>query len=249
MTSSLLIPRKSFPRKSSPPSESLGSRAATESLDWRHPIVVTFSVGAALVGGDEIAMLQRAHSLIVSNIKPVYALDDLQPVSRTIALGRGSCSQRFGILEAVARSAGIETRTRGLLVQGRFWHQRFPWARWAIPDIVVLPWPEFFIDGAWKSTSDLFSRNQNFDSGRGFENCGRETLFDAVSQMPFSWSKADRLPVNEGRELNHFSNFVVRQLGTFESREDLFASAGHTLSPLAQSCLNPVFSRWSPGQD
>ncbi|SEK66054.1 hypothetical protein [Nonomuraea pusilla] len=68
-------------------------------------------------------------------------MNERQPASRTLALGRGSCSQRLAVLEAVARACGVATRVRGLLVDGRFWHPRFPLLRPLVPGRVVLAWP------------------------------------------------------------------------------------------------------------
>ena len=86
-------------------------------------------------------LLAAAHAVISRGVIPVYALDDAQPVSQTLTRGRGSCSQRFAVLEAVARAAGVPTRVRGLLVDGRFWYPRFPRLRALVPDQVVLAWP------------------------------------------------------------------------------------------------------------
>ncbi|MFC7640555.1 transglutaminase domain-containing protein [Streptosporangium lutulentum] len=101
-------------------------------------------------------LLIAAHRLVAARVRPVYGMDDRQPVSVTLALGRGSCSQRMAVLEAVARACGIATRVRGLLVDGRFWYPRFPRMGALIPHRVVLAWPEFRFDGRWVSVSGLY---------------------------------------------------------------------------------------------
>jgi hypothetical protein len=62
-----------------------------------------------------------AHQLVAMSVRPVYSVNDKQPISRTLRRGRGSCSQRLALLEGVARSQGIPRRVRGLVVDGRFW--------------------------------------------------------------------------------------------------------------------------------
>ncbi|MFE4502287.1 transglutaminase domain-containing protein [Rhodococcus sp. NPDC056743] len=51
----------------------------------------------------------------------MYGLDDTQPASTTLRRGRGSCSQRLAVLEALARRRGIATRVEGLILRGEFW--------------------------------------------------------------------------------------------------------------------------------
>jgi Transglutaminase-like superfamily len=128
--------------------EANGGIEPTAILNWRSPEVaaLTGELGSA---GDGRDLLQRAHGVIAARVRPVYAVDDAQPVSRTLSRGRGSCSQRLAVLEAVARSSGIATRSRGLLVDGRFWYPRFRRLRFAVPDAVLLAWPEFFLGEVW----------------------------------------------------------------------------------------------------
>ncbi|SDI86810.1 transglutaminase-like domain-containing protein [Nonomuraea jiangxiensis] len=104
--------------------------------------------------GADRAFLITAHQLVAARVRPVYAMDERQPVSTTLGLGRGSCSQRLALLEAVARGSGIATRVRGLLIDGRFWHPRFPRLRALIPRQVVLAWPEFLLAGRWVAVSE-----------------------------------------------------------------------------------------------
>lgn len=103
----------------------LGSTRPTATLDWEHP-----AVGALVEriprSGDARESLRVAHGIIAREVRPVYSVDDLRRASRTLKLGRGSCSQRMAVLEAVARAVGVPTRVRGLLVDGRFWYPRFP---------------------------------------------------------------------------------------------------------------------------
>jgi hypothetical protein len=73
--------------------------------------------------------LRAAHSAVSEHVKPVYTIREFQPSSRTLALGRGSCSQRLACLEALARLRGIGTRVRALWLAGTFWNRRFPLTR------------------------------------------------------------------------------------------------------------------------
>lgn len=132
---------------------------STAILDWQSPEVASLLADARVGAGEPHGcrqLLQRTHRLVAARVRPVYALDDSQPVSRTLARRSGSCSQRLAVLEAVARAAGVPTRCRGLLVDGRFWHPRFRLVRFAVPDAVLLAWPEFRLHGEWLSVSDLF---------------------------------------------------------------------------------------------
>ncbi|MGH3988157.1 MAG: transglutaminase-like domain-containing protein [Pseudonocardiaceae bacterium] len=207
-----------------------GGLAPTRILDWQHPRV------AGLVA--EIAtrrptsdrqLLQLAHELIADRIRSVYALNDAQPVSRTLARGRGSCSQRLAVLEAVARASGVPTRVRGLLLDGRFWYPRFPRLRHLVPDRVVLAWPEFALDGGWVPASELFGSLADLSDRQqeGFTNSDGETLFEALTRTAIDWDGATSAPGScSGCDL---SAWVVADLGRFEDRAALFNAHGQTL--------------------
>ncbi|WP_214325968.1 transglutaminase-like domain-containing protein [Nonomuraea sediminis] len=167
-------------------------------------------------------LLITAHQLIAARVRPVYAMNERQPVSRTLLLGRGSCSQRMALLEAVARACGIATRVRGLLIDGRFWHPRFPRLRRLIPRKVVLAWPEFLLDGRWTPVSELYGNLDTLREGGRFTNTGGETLFDAVARTAVDWDGATCSSCD-------LSRHVLADLGYFDSRDALFRTHGQTL--------------------
>ncbi len=228
-------------------SSGTGSLTATRTVDWHSPAVQALLTDArrACPNADDRQLLWSAHDLIAARVRPVYSLDDAQPASRTLRNGRGSCSQRLAVLEAVARAAGIPTRTRGLLIDGRFWYPRFPRLRFAVPEAVLLAWPEFYLDGQWVDASDLFGPVGSASQGRGFSNAGRETLFDALARTAVDWdgttSTGDRCSACD------LSGTVRRDLGRFDSRDDLFARHGQTLCLPARILGGPVLGRWSAG--
>ncbi|MEV4111642.1 transglutaminase domain-containing protein [Nonomuraea sp. NPDC049695] len=170
----------------------------------------------------ERAFLIKAHQLIAARVRPVYAMNERQPVSTTLRLGRGSCSQRLALLEAVARSHGITTRVRGLLLDGRFWHSRFPRLRALIPRRVVLAWPEFFFDNQWVAVSELYGDLGTLRAGGRFTNTGGETLFDAIARTAVDWDGSTCSSCD-------LSGQVLADLGYFDSRDDLFRRHGQTL--------------------
>ncbi|MFC7030815.1 transglutaminase domain-containing protein [Nonomuraea rubra] len=200
-----------------------GGSAATPILDWRHPRVQALLTELRnLAPGTERAFLIAAHRLIAARVRPVYAMNDQQPVSTTLRLGRGSCSQRLALLEAVARGRGISTRVRGLLLDGRFWRPRFPRLRVLIPRQVVLAWPEFLLDGRWVAVSELYGELNALRAGGRFTNTGRETLFDAIARTAVDWDGATCSSCD-------LSGQVRADLGYFDSRDDLFEQHGQTL--------------------
>ncbi|MEV8590046.1 transglutaminase domain-containing protein [Streptomyces sp. NPDC051180] len=139
-----------------------GSVRPTAILDLDHPRVAAFVARVRREADERGAVTDRdrlriAHGMIVTSVRPVYSVEDRRRVSRTLRLGRGSCSQRMAVLEAVARSLAVETRVRGLLVDGAFWYPRFPRLRPFVPAEVLLAWPEFRLDGAWVPIAELFA--------------------------------------------------------------------------------------------
>lgn len=222
-----------LPREPDPAREAVGSREPTAVLD--HVSAAVRDLAARTRGPGDRQRLRSAHGLVSAAVRPVYALDELQPASVTLRRGRGSCSQRMAVLEATARSLDIATRCRGLLVDGRFWYPRFPRLHRFVPDVVVLAWPEFRVEDAWVAASHLFTT-----PGAGipaFTNRDEETLFDALVRGAVSLEDCS------GTDLR-----VVADLGRFDSRDELFATHGQTLCPLVRRVVDPVTSRSPAGQ-
>lgn len=216
----------------------------TPILDWRHPAVRDLASRLGSAPEDPRGYLLRAHAEIATSLRPVYGVRERQPVSRTLARGRGSCSQRLAVLEAVARAGGIPTRVEGLLVDGRFWHARAGRARHLVPDQVVLAWPEFRFGEQWVSVSELHGGLEELAAGagdRGFSNAEAETLFEAVGRTAVDWHGrvCDRAP---GCDL---SGAVRCSLGHFPSRDALFALHGETICAPVRPLADAVLSRWS----
>ncbi|MFB7513806.1 transglutaminase domain-containing protein [Streptomyces sp. NPDC056144] len=252
MTSRMLMPIRADRKRPEPSregAEAVGSTGATPILDLGHPrvraLVARVEREAAARGatGDR-DRLRTAHSLLVAAVRPVYSVEDLHPVSRTLRLGRGSCSQRMAALEAVARSLGVPTRVRGLLVDGVFWYPRFPRLRAFVPDEVLLAWPEFLLDGAWTPIAELFDGLPAPAHGGGFTNSGAETLFEAVARTSVDW---DAPAACDGAATCDLSAHLRTDLGRFDSRDELFARHGQTMCRLARTVAEPVLGRWSAG--
>ncbi|MHC3392185.1 transglutaminase domain-containing protein [Streptomyces lavendulocolor] len=226
-----------------------GSAAATRILDLHAAGIqrlLADARGAAPDGGGQRALVLAAHRLISERVRPVYAMNDAQAASRTLAKGRGSCSQRLAVLEAVARAAGVRTRVRGLLVDGSFWYPRFPRLRPLVPDAVVLAWPEFRVDGGWVNVSELYAPLGVLGARdpRGFTNTGSQTLFEALSSTAVDWDGSmcgtDSCPSYD------LSAMVRRDLGRFSSRDELFAAHGQTLCLPARVAGGTVLGRMTP---
>lgn len=220
------------------PTASSGGTASTAILDWLSPAVL--ALAAECAGVDDRAVLQAAHTLIRSRVRPVYSLAERRPASRTLAHGRGSCSQRLALLEAVARARGIATRTRGLLVHGDFWRPRFGLLSPLLPERILLAWPQFRIDGVWVDASDLFAPESD---PRPFTNRGGETLFDAIGRGAARWTPQAADCACDGGALPE----PPRDLGLFASRDELFHRYGQNLPCLVRAFVEPVFGRWSAG--
>jgi transglutaminase-like putative cysteine protease len=238
-----------------PPAEAAGSTAPTRILDWEHPRVAELirSIGnghAADLPDGRLDILRRAHGRIAATVRPVYSVQDERPVSDVLRRGRGSCSQRLAVLEAVARASGVATRVRGLLVDGAFWHPRFPHLRRLVPAQVLLAWPEFHLHRSttsWLPASELFGDLAELSGRRasGFTNAGAETLFEALSRTAVDWDGATACAADAVS--CDLSAHVLADLGHFDSRDDLFAHHGQTLCGPARWMAEPVLGRRSAG--
>ncbi|MFL5791410.1 MAG: transglutaminase domain-containing protein [Actinomycetota bacterium] len=208
--------------------------AATRILDHEHPEIRRF-VASLPSASTQADLLREAHGTIAGVIRPVYSVDERRPASQTLARRAGSCSQRFAVLEAVARASGIPTRVRAMRVRGSFWYPRFRLLRPLIPRTVVLVWPAFFVDDDWVDISDLFPTAA---TDIGFTNDG-ETLFDAVRSVPIDWDGTRGVPACD------LSGAVGEDLGVFACRDDVFAV--HMTSPAWLLALaDPILRHRTP---
>ncbi|PJI93973.1 transglutaminase-like domain-containing protein [Luteimicrobium subarcticum] len=239
MTCLLLTPW--WRRRTPGAASSDGSVRATRTLDHGSDEVTALVARArAAAGSPEPVMLLRvAHEIVGREVRPVYGVDERRPASRTLRDGRGSCSQRLAVLEAVARATGVPTRARGLLVDGRFWYPRFPRLVRAVPRHVVLAWPELYLDGRWLPVDEVLGADAGV--AEPFTNDGPETLFDAVARTRVAWDAPTCL---DGA--CDLTEHVVRELGRYMSRDELFARHGQTLCWVARRLGDPVLRRWSP---
>jgi transglutaminase-like putative cysteine protease len=170
--------------------------------------------------------IQKAHLLLVSALRPVYSVNELQPVSKTLAQKRGSCSQRMACLEAVARAVGVPTRVRAIFVSGKFWYPRFRFLRIFIPQRILLVWPQFFFEGSWLDFDELHAAIAQLaaTATHGFAN-DAESLFEAVQNTPvdFLGKTCGTACAKPNLDL---SRFVLEQKGFFNTRDEAFERLG-----------------------
>ncbi|MDX3641610.1 transglutaminase domain-containing protein [Streptomyces sp. MB09-02B] len=250
MTSRLLMSYNAQAKRAgvpaSEPERVAGSTRATAILDHDDPRVGALARRVESEATPRDA-LRTAHRIIARHVRPVYSVEDGRRVSRTLRLGRGSCSQRMAALEAVARAVRVRTRVRGLLVDGTYWYPRFPRLKPFVPEQVLLAWPEFRISGAWVPIGELFespaSDGTSTSTSDGFTNKGGETLFDAIARTGVRWDACG----TASAAACDLSAQVVADLGHFDDRDELFARHGQTLCRTARTLGEPVLGRWSAG--
>ncbi len=206
---------------------------ATPILDYGDPVLRQFADSIKVEDDSSLSFLRAAHSAVSTHVIPIYTIREFQPSSRTLILGRGSCSQRLACLEALARRHGIATRVRALWVSGRFWNKRFPLTRMFIPSRILLAWPQFCVDGGWAGVEEIFGRLEDLsEHSAGFAN-DAETLFEAVRLTAVDFEGKTRL-CSSSCDL---SGFIKGTGGVFETRDDLF----HTLGALESTWRGKTF--------
>jgi hypothetical protein len=180
----------------------------------------------------QVGFLRKAHLHLVQNLRPVYSVNELQPASSTLQRGRGSCSQRTAVLEAIARVEGIPTRVHAFAMKGSFWYPRFQFTRTFIPKSVLLVWPQFYVGDKWLDFDELHAPMELIavSAKSGFTNAG-ESLFEAVESKPVDFlGKTCGLGCySSERDL---SKFLLSNHGIFDTRDEVFNQFGsfqHTL--------------------
>jgi hypothetical protein len=204
----------------------------TAILDSEHGEIRGFAKTLLQSVGLGIPFLRKAHLRLVETLRPVYSVDEWQPASLTLCKRQGSCSQRAAVLEAIARAAGVPTRVHALFVNGHFWYPRFPLTRMFIPNVVLLVWPQFYVEGQWLDLDELHAPMAELvtKSKTGFTNTG-ESLFEAVIETPLDFlGKTCGLACS--RPEHDLSRFVAHDHGLYNTRDEvfeLFGSFQHTL--------------------
>lgn len=194
----------------------------TAILDFNSTAVSTFATCLDADDDSALGFLRAAHARLANAIAPAYTVDDRRPISTTLSTGRGSCSQRLACLEGLARRRGIGTRVRALWVSGTFWRLRFPVARFFIPRRVLLPWPEFAVDGQWLGVEDIYGViEQRAQHAHRFTNDG-ESLFEAIRSTAIDFDGRTQACTSAC----DLSSFVLAREGPFDSRDDLFNRLG-----------------------
>jgi hypothetical protein len=186
-------------------------------------------------------LLQSAHRYLADSVKPVYTLDELQPVSQTLRKGCGSCSQRMACLEGISRACEIPTRARVLLISGRFWYPRFRLFRAFIPKRILLVWPQFFLEGSWVDFDELYSSSARLaeKAGQAFTNDG-ESIFDAVDHTPVDFMAKTCGPACAPSKFD-LSKFVLADQGFFDTRDEVFARFGSFHTTLRGRIFELIF--------
>lgn len=194
----------------------------TAILDYESPVVRRLAERVSTDGGSSAGFLRAAHSAVFERVRPIYTVREFQPVSGTLILGRGSCSQRLACLEALARLNGIPTRVRALWVAGRFWNKRFPLTRVFIPSRMLLAWPQFYVDARWTGVEEIFGRLEDLaEHSAAFAN-DAETLFEAVRMTAVDFDGKMRMCSSNC----DMSAYVEAVDGVFDSRDELFRQLG-----------------------
>ena len=93
---------------------------ATAILDFDRGEVSGIAVDLIRPDKSERMFLQRAPLYLCQMVRPVYSVNEWQPVSRTLRLKQGSRIQRMACLEAFARAQGIAREYRLCTWKGLF---------------------------------------------------------------------------------------------------------------------------------
>ena len=115
-----------------------------------------------------------------------------------------------------------------------------------MPDAVLLAWPEFYLrDQGWVSASELFEPARSGESTAEFTNADGETLFDALARGAVDWDGVTSTP--EACSTCDLSATVLRDLGRFDSRDELFTRYGRDIVLAGKNSADAFLSRWAAG--
>lgn len=222
---------------------SAANLAPTPLLDHQHSDV---SHLADELGRGKLATrdyLRAAHRHLIDHLKAVYDLEEHLPVSKILAQGTASCSQRIACFEALARAGGVGTRVRTRYLSGAYWAPRLPLLKPFLRKPSLIPWPQFEIDGrGWVDFEEVFGTLDELAPAtrRRFTNRG-ESMFEAIGHSVVDFSgKLKQSGHPRGAELD-LSEFVVEERETFDSRDEMFERYDPDPSAAGRALFNMVY--------
>lgn len=216
--------------------------APTPILDHDHPEVAHLAdeLGRGRLPVPEY--LRAAHAYLVQHLKAVYDLEEHRPVSRILAQGTASCSQRIACFEALARAGGVGTRVRTRYLTGAYWAPRLPLLKLFLRKPSLIPWPQFELDGGWVDFEEVFGPLESLVAAtkRRFTNRG-ESMFEAIGHSVVDFTgKLKKLGHPRGAELD-LSEFVAEEREIFDSRDALLERYLAEPSAAGRALFNLVY--------
>jgi hypothetical protein len=204
----------------------------TAILDIRNGEIVRLATELSDSSPSGLGFLRTAHLHLAHTLQAVYSVNEWQAASLTLRRGRGSCSQRAAVLEAIARAGGIPTRVHAFAVKGSFWYPRFRRTRRFIPKSILLVWPQFFVGDKWLDFDEIHAPIEQIPATAksGFTNNG-ESLFEAVENKPIDFL-GKTCGLGCYRAEHDLSKFLLNNYGLFDTRDEVFEkfdSFQHTL--------------------
>lgn len=221
---------------------SVSNLAPTPILDFGHPDV---SGLADRLGRGRLpvrAYLRAAHQHLLTHLKAIYDLEEHLPVSRILAQGTASCSQRIACFEALARAGGVGTRVRARYLTGAYWAPRLPLLKPFLRRPSLIPWPQFEIDGTWIDFEEVFGTLEELAPAtkHRFTNRG-ESMFEAIGHSVVDFSgKLKEKGHARGVELD-LSGFVAEDREVFDSRDAMLERYPAEPSAIGRLMFNTVY--------
>lgn len=216
--------------------------APTPILDHDHPDVSRL---ADQLGRGRLLVreyLRAVHRHLLDHLKAIYDLEEHLPVSKILAQGTASCSQRIGCFEALARAGGVGTRVRTRYLTGAYWAPRLPLLKPFLRKPSLIPWPQFELDGTWVDFEEVFGTLEQLEPAteHRFTNRG-ESMFEAIGHSVVDFSgKLKQRGHARGVELD-LSEFVADEREFFDSRDAMFERYEPDPSAVGRALFNMVY--------
>lgn len=216
--------------------------APTPILDHDHPDVAQLADDLGRGRLPTRDYLRAAHQHLLDHLKAVYDLEEHLPVSKILAQGTASCSQRIACFEALARAGGVGTRVKTRFLTGAYWAPRLPLLKPFLRKPSLIPWPQFELDGRWVDFEEVFGTLEELAPAtrRRFTNRG-ESMFEAIGHSVVDFSgKLKKAGHPRGVELD-LSEFVAEERETFDSRDAMFERYDAEPSAIGRLMFNTVY--------
>lgn len=201
---------------------------ATRMLDYEQETIRELIRRRGWDDMDNYHKILSIYNYVRDEIRFGYNSDDTIPASKVLSDGYGQCNTKTTLLMALLRAAGIPCRAHGFIIDKGLQRGAMPeWVYKLSPADLLHSWAEVYYGGVWYDMEGIILDKPYLEKlQKSFADCdgsfcGYGVSTDDLKNPPVDWN-ANSTYIQK--------NDIKRDLGVYDSPDDLFARHAQQLS-------------------